>query len=343
MILSDYRIWDFKCKTRSLGLFKGTAAWAFDIMARHFQNDRFSKPVHKIYMKWLQKKYWDTGLYNTNAANEITFGENIRSDKTDVWIFWYQGWDTDKAPHYVKNCLFQGWEKKSAPQVVKDCRISTDKFLNPEKYNIHRLDKDNYSRYVKFPDWIMEKVKSGTINRIKFSNLLRLALLYRYGGIWMDATIFLTEPLDDKITDYRYFSIKTPPAKPNFWISFDWTTYFLAANTCKTKFFKELLTLQMEYWRREDYVMDYLLLDYLIALIHSNEADIAEEWSKIPENNIDNLLIEHSLNEKLDPQKWEEVSKRTGIFKVSYKIPLSDDPNTYYNKVVKSVVNSKKN
>ena len=334
MILSDYSIWNFKCKTKTLGLFKGTTAWVLNKTARVFQNDKWIKPVHKIYMKWLQKKYWDTDLYNTNAANEITFGENIKSDKTDIWIFWYQGWNSGNAQ--------QGEEKNTIPQVVKDCRISTDKFLDPEKYNIHRLDKNNYNQYVKFPDWIMEKVASGTINLTKFSNLLRLALLYQYGGIWMDATIFLTEPLDDKITDYRYFSIKTPPVKPNFWISLDWTTYFLATNMCGTKFFKELLTLQMEYWRREDYVMDYLLLDYMMALIHYNEVDIAEEWSKIPENNINNLFIEFSLNKKFDSRKWEEIRKRTGIFKVTYKLPLSDDPDTYYNRVVKSVVNSKK-
>lgn len=333
-MISNFRSWDFKCKTKTLGVCKGATAWALDILARRSKNDKFSKPVHRIYMNWLQKKYWDTGLYSTNAADEITFGENVTSDKTDIWIFWYQGWNTGDAPHYVENCLFQGWEKNSAPEVVKNCRKSTDKFLDPEKYNVHRLDKDNYSHYVKFPEWIMEKVEAGTINLIEFSNLLRLALLYQYGGIWMDATIFLTKPLDETITEYRYFSIKTPPAKPNFWISFDWTTYFMATNTRHTKFFKELLTLQMEYWRREDCVMEYLLLDYLVALIHFNEKDIAEEWSKIPENNIDNLLIEHSLNKKFDPQKWGEVEKRTGIFKVSYKEPLSADPDTYYNRIV---------
>ncbi len=336
-MLSSYRKWDVQGKTKTLGLCKGTTAWALDIMARRTGNDKWEKPVHKTYMKWLQKKYWDAGLYNTDAVSEITFGEYEKSDKTDVWIFWHQGWDTENAPHYVEDCLYQGWEKNSAPDIVKNCRKSTDKFLDREKYNIHRLDKDNYSSFVKFPEWIMKKVESGTINLTKFSNLLRLALLYRYGGIWMDATIFLTEPLDEKITDYRYFSIKTPPVKPNFWISFDWTTYFLATGACETKFFKELLTLQMEYWRREDYVMDYLLFDYLIALIHANEPDIAEEWAKIPENNVDNLFIEHSLNKKFDPVEWEEIRKKTSIFKVTYKVPLSDDPDTYYNRVVNSI------
>lgn len=98
----------------------------------------------------------------------------------------------------------------------------------------------------------------------------------------------------------------------------------------------ELLTLWMEYWRREDFVFDYLMFDYLMASILRNHPDMAKEWETIPKNNIESLFIENSLNIKFDPDKWEDIRKGTSIFKLTYKIPLSDDPDTYYNRIVNS-------
>lgn len=318
MIITDFRKKDLKGKIRTLGFFKGVFAWLLDILAHRTKNDKWDNLVHKVYMDFLQKKYWDTGLYKTNAIDELIFGENIKSDKIDVWIFWYQGWD-------------------AAPQIVRDCRVTTEKFLDREKFNVHYLTKDNYTSFAKFPEWIMKKVALGNITLTEFSNLLREALLYQFGGIWMDATIYLTESLDEKMMEYTYYTIKRLPEHPMYCISkHQWSTFFLTASQSKTVFYQKLLTLQIEYWRKETAVFDYLTFDYLMAIILRHHSNIAKEWEIIPKNNLDSLFLENSLNEKFDSVKWEEIMKETGMFKVTYKIPLSKDLNTYYNKIVNS-------
>ncbi len=316
--MMDYRKKDLKNKIHVLGLFKGGLTFAFDTVARRTGNDKWEKYVHKTYMDFLQKKYWDTGLYKTNATDELTFGEIEKSDRINIWIFWHQGWE-------------------SAPQIVKDCRVTTEKYLDSKKYNVHYLTKDNYTSFVKFPKWITDKLSSGTIDLTKFSDLLRAALLYNFGGVWMDATIFITNPIDEKIRDWRYYTIKRLPEHPMYCISrHQWSGFFMSANTSKALFYKELSILQMEYWRRENGAMDYLLIDYQMALIFRNHPDTAKEWENIPQNNTESLFIENNLNIKYDSDKWEEIKKGTSIFKVTYKIPLSDDPDTYYNRVVNS-------
>lgn len=316
-MISSFRKKDLKGKIHTLGTLKGGMTCLFDTVARRTRNDKWERPAHKIYMNFLQKKYWDTGLYKTNAIDELTFGDIEKSDKTNIWIFWYQGWD-------------------SAPQIVKDCRCTTEKYLDRETFNVHYLTKDNYTSFVRFPKWIMDKVSAGTIDLTKFSNMVRSALLYHFGGIWMDATIFLTKPIDETIMDYPYYTLKRLPEHPMFCISkHQWSTFFMAAHQ-QNLFHKELLTLWMEYWRREDFVFDYLMFDYLMASILRNHPDMAKEWGSIPKNNIESLFIENSLNIKFDPDKWEDIRKGTCIFKLTYKIPLSDDPDTYYNKIVNS-------
>ena len=293
MIITDFRKKDLKGKIHTLGFLKGVFTWSLSILAVRTGNDKWDKPDHKVYMDFLQKKYWDTGLYKTNAIDELAFGDVEKSDKTDVWIFWYQGWD-------------------AAPQIVRDCRVTTEKFLDREKFNVHYLTKDNYTSFAKFPEWIMKKVALGNITLTEFSNLLREALLYQFGGIWMDATIYLTEPLDEKMMEYTYYTIKRLPEHPMHCISrHQWSGFFMTSNTNGTLFYKELVILQMEYWRRQNYAMEYVLIDYQMALILRNNPDIAKEWKSIPENNIDSLFIEHSLNSMFDSDKWEEIKKET--------------------------------
>ena len=316
MIITDFRKKDLIGKIHTLGFLKGVFTWLMDIIARRTGNDKWEKPVHKIYMDFLQNKYWDTGLYKTNAIDELDFGVLEKSDKTNVWIFWYQGWD-------------------AAPQIVRDCRVTTEKYLDLEKFNVHYLTKDDYTSFVKFPEWIMKKVELGNITLTEFSNLLREALLYQFGGIWMDATIYLTEPLDDKMMDYTYYTIKRLPEHPMHCISrHQWSTFFLTANQSKTEFYQKLLTLQIEYWRKENSLFDYLTLDYLMALILRNNPDMAKEWEMIPRNNLDSLFLDYSLNNRYDSDKWKEVQKGTEMFKVTYKLQFSDDSDTNYNKIV---------
>ena len=317
MIITNFRKNDLRGKIHTLGFLKGAFTWSLDIIARRTGNDKWERPVHKVYMDFLQKMYWDTGLYKTAAIDEIAFGDIEKSDKADIWIFWYQGWD-------------------AAPQIIRDCRVTTEKFLDRRKYNVHYLTKDNYTSFVRFPDWIMKKVSAGTIDLTKLSNMIRSALLYQFGGIWMDATIFLTKPIDETITDYNYYTIKRLPEHPMHCISrHQWSTFFLAAHR-QSPFYRELLTLWMEYWRREEYVFDYLMFDYLMALILRNNPDMAKEWEMIPRNNLDSLYLDYSLNDRYDSEKWEEVQKGTGMFKVTYKLQFSDDPDTNYNQIVNS-------
>ena len=88
-----------------------------------------------------------------------------------IWIFWYQGFF--EAPDFVKKCIFS-WQ-----------------FRNPN-YQINILDKNSVHDFITVPDYI-------TINRVdithqKYANYIRLALLKKHGGVWVDANIYCFIP-----------------------------------------------------------------------------------------------------------------------------------------------------
>lgn len=61
------------------------------------------------------------------------------------------------------------------------------------------IDQNNYRDYVDIPDYIIKKLDKKQMSLTHFSDILRMALLYEYGGVWMDATLFTVEEIPDII------------------------------------------------------------------------------------------------------------------------------------------------
>ncbi|CBL21499.1 Capsular polysaccharide synthesis protein [Ruminococcus sp. SR1/5] len=75
-------------------------------------------------------------------------------------------------------------------------------------FEVIELNENNLFEYVKLPDKIVNMWKQKKITNANFSDLCRIALLADYGGLWIDATVFLTGKIDEKILQSDIFSIK---------------------------------------------------------------------------------------------------------------------------------------
>ena len=104
---------------------------------------------------------------------------------------------------YIWICWFQGME--NAPELVKRCYASVKRNM-PDK-EIIVITKENMDHYVDFPDHILKKWKRGLITDTKMSDFLRMELLIRYGGLWMDSTIFLSGPIPNWVYEKDIFIV----------------------------------------------------------------------------------------------------------------------------------------
>lgn len=135
-------------------------------------------------------------LKNCEETSVIT---PITKDERNIFVLWWQGFD-------------------NASFVVKKCLESIYKYYSD--WNIVKLDRNNIFDYVTFPDEIKGKFHfDGVDKSIKndrigddisiqtFSDLVRFQLLYKYGGVWIDSTIFFTKKFDlDKFLTYSSFN-----------------------------------------------------------------------------------------------------------------------------------------
>jgi hypothetical protein len=95
-----------------------------------------------------------------------------------IWLLWYQG--VSEAPFIVRKCI-DSWIRE-----------------NPT-WDVIVLDSDNLNKYVNID--LPENI-ADNLSLAHKSDLDRLALLSKHGGIWADATTFCTKPLDGWIDDY---------------------------------------------------------------------------------------------------------------------------------------------
>lgn len=108
--------------------------------------------------------------------------------------------DTTAEPERAFTIWFQGEEK--APQLVKACFRSMRCHLKQE---LVVLDEKTLFDWISLPDYIVDKWRKGMIAHTQFSDICRVELLYRHGGLWLDATDFVTAPVPKYIMDQDLF------------------------------------------------------------------------------------------------------------------------------------------
>lgn len=231
-----------------------------------------------------------------------------REHSNKVWVCWFQG--LDEAPNLVQTCF------KSLKNNLKN-------------KDIVFLTQENYKEYVCFPDYIQNKIDRGIIKGAHMSDLLRLELLVRYGGTWIDATVFCS---GDNIPDYMLnselfvFQMLKPGLDGH---SMSISNWFITSctNNPILRLTRELL---YDYWKKHDKLIDYFIFHTFFQLAIEAYPD---EWNRvIPfSNSVPHILLLR-LFKKFDIDTWEALKNMCCFHKLSYKFPVEEfeKKGTYY-------------
>ncbi len=142
--------------------------------------------------------------------------------------------------------------------------------------------------------------------------MLRLALLSQNGGIWIDATVFLTAALPADITSADFFAFHSRShLKSNNW--------FLKAQR-GDQLISNMRRLMFEYWRHENHMLNYFLYHLFFDLMIEQDAVSKALWDKVPVYYDDICYgLEHNFFTPYDDRLWNKLQQETKIHKLSYK------------------------
>lgn len=223
---------------------------------------------------------------------------SLVNKKKKIWVFWWAG--EDMAPDIVKACIKSIRKNSSGHEVVM-------------------LDKNNYQNYISLSKIIIEKHNKGIIGHAHFSDLIRLTLLAQYGGMWIDATVFISQPLPPSIFNMWFYTAKTLNQKSVFFSKSRWCGYFLAGNSNFPlfSFARDCLTI---YWESENAIIDYLLMDYIFELAYENIVVVRNTIDNLPDNNFKRGVLMSSINETYSKELFDVLAtQETFVSKLSWR------------------------
>lgn len=267
-----------------------------------------------VQLKWKEKLARRYSSYIRRFDKE--YDNNLEHDTSNkVWICWFQG---------VEN----------APAVVQKCIESVKLHLSSKDVTV--ITSDNMNEYVSFPEYILSKWKSGKISNTHMTDLLRLELLIRYGGMWLDATVLCTE--NDSLIPHYFFDSDLffyQCLKPGRDGHSKYMSSWLISAKTNNRILMMTRYLCYEYWKTHNYMIDYFLLhDFMsIALEY-----YSEDWIKIvPRDNATPHELLLRLFDNYDDSIMNAIEEQTPFHKLSYKFSKSelDKEHTFYKYIIK--------
>lgn len=253
----------------------------------------------------------------SNILKKITIAEapNQEIERTNtgpIWVCWWQG--EDNMPPIVKVC----WEKL--------CSINFGR-------EVILITKDNYNQYVNIEPHIKKILENGKISITHYSDVLRFNLLYNYGGIWLDSTIYVNESAS-KLLDSPFITLSVDYSEK--YISRGQWSGFLFGGNKGNALFKFLVDSYNLYYKKYRQPIDYYIMDYMIAYAYENNAEIRNLINSYAIRLSDLYVVHKSLNQEFNEQ-ISEVLKNTPFNKLTWKIDIDKLPiNSMYHHLIQN-------
>lgn len=271
-----------------------------------------SHAVVATYWDGVLEKYvnGDIEKYSLHAKKKIDNSERI------IWQYWGQGFSNNDVPEMVQMCF-----------------DSVDKYKG--NYEVVRLCDENLHEYIEFPEDVWNKYCTGIVGATHFTDLIRIALLATYGGVWLDATILLTDTLEDKLANNDWFLYQRDfnQEDKKLW-SRTYAYYFGWHKDFKVRMFSsviyskpatmvlnDLFQLMLYYWKTENGIKDYFFFQILFT----------QYMEKYPERNCPIVsdclpnMLQNYITGSYRKYSITEILKMVPIHKLSYKTVSVDN------------------
>ena len=232
-------------------------------------------------------------------------GYTRQMNKT-IWLLWLQGWDN---PPYLIEKVKQTWIR------------------NNPGWSVQLLSRDNLS------DFIDTSKVPWKASPAAQSDVIRIHLLEKYGGVWADATLACVEPLDSwletsSVWMYRGSLLFADGKGPASW--------FIIAlpGSYSLRRWKEKVD---EYWqdKEETSTFNYFWLDSLWWDLYRNDPKFAAEWDSFESPSRGPDIMDGKVNGVSKEVQDKFLKNPPHVVKLSHKEYDSVDQETNGNIVLR--------
>lgn len=282
----------------------------------------FNRKIRRIlkgnWAKFYLRKYVNYGCKNINAGTESV---NAKNNSVIIWQYW-------ESPN------------GDIPPLVQACLNSVEKHKG--KCERILLSPENVKDYVEIPQIFLDLKNKGIIKTAFFSDILRTCLLIQRGGIWIDATVLLTEDLPEYIAEAELFVFQN-----DLKIDLDglnMASYFISAKP-NNIILKETLSALIQYWKENNFLVNYFTFLHTFTMVTQATKENKELFAKVPFFSfLPVQQLQGELLNKFSEERWNQIKKISGIHKLTHKQSVLtkkkniDISGTFYEKLIKGEI-----
>jgi len=212
--------------------------------------------------------------------------------------------------HYKSNkifwCWLQGTEK--SPKLIRACLNSVKR--NCKNHEIIIIRNENINKFVHIPPYILKKFQKNYIGFAHFADLLRLELLLKYGGTWIDSTVLITK--------YNHIFFKNDlfffqQHKYPWYAGSNW---FISAEK-ESPILRTTLDMLYEFWARNNKIWHYFLFHLFLKMACKK---YMKDYKNIPlYSNRPPHLLKRILFKPFNILKYNHILKYTTVHKLTRK------------------------
>lgn len=245
-------------------------------------------------------------MFGKDFDNQSFEIRDLQEDEKNIFVFWWNGFD-------------------DAPEIVKQCIKSIDDNYK-NRFKIIKIDQNNFNSYAEIDESIMYLFEKGSISIQTFSDILRFNLISIHGGVWIDSTVFISNPFDieNELKEKNFVTLVDANTASFFTYkgeNVSWSSFFIGG-TKNNPLFKKIYKAYVDYFA-EFNMTPYFFTDMLLMIYKVHGDDKCS--LKICEKNADDLfyVADHAL-------KKRDESFKTCPQKLNWRIDLTKLRNKKY-------------
>ena len=263
---------------------------------------------------YLRNEFYPIGNYYKDCELELE-----KQIPNVIWFLWWQG-------------------ENSIPPLQQSCINSVKKYA--KGYEIKIITKNNYKEYIDIDDLLGYRSQKflGKERLIiqHFSDIIRMRLLKKYGGIWLDATMLFTDDKTLKLIEtLPFFTIRLKELLDNKLLFApghgQFCTSFLASYKDNPLFsyIEDCLIYHLNHHKS---FWDYFISEYAIVLGMERVPQFKSLFESVPFSNSRMFWLEDKLYNKFNLELWRTIKQSTDSFKLNWRFQKENinNENTYF-------------
>ncbi|AZO49428.1 MAG: hypothetical protein EOS58_10455 [Mesorhizobium sp.] len=249
------------------------------------------KRAAKLCMTWSRKRLHRVRHIAVDHSRWCS--ASTPGDLGPIWQYWAQGAD-------------------AAPPVVRACLRSVARHRGERELIV--LDDRTVEDHTDLPGHVWDKRRRGLMSSQHFSNFVRLDLLARHGGTWLDATILLRQPVPPEIEGEDFYILRETGRHPRLV-----ETWFIHARKGHP-LVETVLCGLADYWKAHDGLHDYFMFPYHFEAALLLHRRLRREFLARPQVGADRPHeLQWLLFEPLDEAAHRAVHDRFWLHKLTHK------------------------